>query len=273
MQPVCITLCVKRSGHSLKFQIHEASYTSLTRVYRNILHQSAFARLPISSKKRGYIPSDCSKKPRTPSSAVACETCSGINVDSDRNVYKEKAQKVGVVTTAGRSCYFEDDSHPNQLTDMCDPTEAFRRGLRHRRKVRRLQCDSNATPRHGKCNSPTTSEMRLPLRGEGRRRTHVLRRLWGAVFGGLRGRRMCLEDDVQVVVAAHNHMFPLGYSRQTDVGNRRLGGDLVSVLIPLLRQVEILLVDVHTTGATRDGLFGDAHKRQVGVCFCSMLDC
>lgn len=77
---------------------------------------------------------------------------------------------------------------------------------------------------------------------------------------------MGLEDDVQVIVAAHDHMLPLGYSRQADVGNRRLGGDLVSVLIPLLRQIEILLVDIHTTSATRDRFLGDAHERQVGIC-------
>ena len=48
---------------------------------------------------------------------------------------------------------------------------------------------------------------------------------------------MRLEDDVQVIITTHDHMFPLGYGRQADVGDRGLGGDLVSVLIPLLGQV------------------------------------
>jgi hypothetical protein len=40
------------------------------------------------------------KRPRTPSSAVACETCSGIDDCSDRNVYKGKVQEVDAAATA-----------------------------------------------------------------------------------------------------------------------------------------------------------------------------
>lgn len=83
---------------------------------------------------------------------------------------------------------------------------------------------------------------------------------------------MRLEDNVQIVVAAHDHVFPLGHGWQTDVGDGRLGRDLVGVLISLFRQVEILLVDVYATGATGNGLFGDAHKRQVGVYCHGLLD-
>ena len=83
---------------------------------------------------------------------------------------------------------------------------------------------------------------------------------------------MGLEDDVQVVITAHDHVFPLGHGRQTDVGDGGLGRDLVRVQVPLLRQIQILLMDVDTTGASGDGFLGDAHERQVGVCCHGMLD-
>ena len=74
---------------------------------------------------------------------------------------------------------------------------------------------------------------------------------------------MCLEDDVQIVIAAHDHVFPLGHGGQADVGDRGRGRNFVGVLLPFLRQIEIFLVDVDTTGATRDGLPGNAHEGQV----------
>ena len=76
---------------------------------------------------------------------------------------------------------------------------------------------------------------------------------------------MRLEDDIQVIVAAHEHVFPFGDSGQTDVGDRRRAGDLFGVLLPLLGQVEVPLVDVNPAGAARNRLLGDAHEGQVRV--------
>ena len=78
---------------------------------------------------------------------------------------------------------------------------------------------------------------------------------------------MCLKDNVQVIIAAHEHVFPFGDSRQTDVGDRRRIGDFLGVLLPLLRQVEVPLVDVNSAGAARDVLLSNAHKGQVRVCW------
>ena len=77
---------------------------------------------------------------------------------------------------------------------------------------------------------------------------------------------MRLKDNIQVIVAAHDHVFPLGDSRQTDVGDRRLIGYLLGVLLPFLGQIEVPLVDVNSAGAARDRLLGNAHEEQVGVC-------
>lgn len=116
-----------------------------------------------------------------------------------------------------------------------------------------------------------TSGMRLPLRREGRRRAHVLRGLWRIVLGRHRGGRVGLEDDIQLVIAAQDHVFPLGDGGQTNVGDGGFCGDLVGPHLPLLRQVEVFLMDVYTTGAARDGLLCDAHKRQARVYCHGML--
>jgi hypothetical protein len=115
--------------------------------------------------------------------------------------------------------------------------------------------------------SVPTFAMQLPLNGEGGRRADVLRGLWRVVFGRLRGGRMCLKDNIQVIIAAHEHVFPLGDSRQTDVGDRRRIGYLLSVLLPLFGQVEVPLMDINSAGAARDRLLGNAHEGQVGVCW------
>lgn len=76
---------------------------------------------------------------------------------------------------------------------------------------------------------------------------------------------MRLEDDIQVIIAAHEHVFPFGDSGQADVGDRRRVGDLLSVLLPLLGKVEVPLMDVDPAGAARNSFLGDAHEGQVRV--------
>jgi hypothetical protein len=75
-----------------------------------------------------------------------------------------------------------------------------------------------------------------------------------------------LPDNVQVFVAAHEHMLPLGHGGQADIGNRRLERGLLGILVTLLMQQEILAEDVKATVASGNRLLGDAHEGKVRVC-------
>ena len=163
----------------------------------------------------------------------------------------------------------EDDDSPDYSAALHDPTKAVGGRMRQRREMRQHYAAQLPHPNLARVpaslKSAESSGMRLPLSREGGRRAHVLRGLGRVVLGGLGGGRVCLEDNVQVVVAAHDHVFPLGEGGQTDVCDGGLEGDFVGVLLPLLRQIEILLVNVHAAGAPRDGLPRNAHEGQVGI--------
>lgn len=73
------------------------------------------------------------------------------------------------------------------------------------------------------------------LVGERGRGADVLAGLGAVVLACFRRRSMQARDDIQVFVAAHEHVLPLGERRQSDVGDGCLKGRLLGVLFALRR--------------------------------------
>jgi len=63
-----------------------------------------------------------------------------------------------------------------------------------------------------------------------RKRVDVLTRLWTVVFARLRRQGMRARDDIEVVVAAQYHVFPLGERGQSHICDGSLERRLLCVL-------------------------------------------